>query len=89
MDMYGPLDEKFLQSIVDCALEYKVQGAIYYAHVGCRQSAALIRLIKDALNDVDVPTLVLDCDIVDKTVSPESEISAKLSQFFELLEERS
>jgi hypothetical protein len=88
MGMYGPLDEKLVKNIIDCAVRYKVHGAIYYAHVGCRQSAALIKLIKDALNDIDIPTLVLDCDIVDTTVSPESEVLSKLRQFFELLEER-
>ena len=47
MVMYGPLDEAKLQSISDCAVRYKIDGTIYYAHVGCRQSAALIKILKE------------------------------------------
>jgi len=88
MVMYGPLDERVVETVVNCAIRYKIHGAIHYAHVGCRQSAAIIKLIKDALNEIDVPVLILDCDIIDTTVAPEEEIRGKLAQFFELLEER-
>ncbi len=88
MVMQGPLDEKIIKTVVNCATQHKVDGAIHYAHVGCRQSAPLIKLIKDALNQIDVPVLVLDCDIIDTTVAPEEEVCQKLTQFFELMEER-
>jgi benzoyl-CoA reductase/2-hydroxyglutaryl-CoA dehydratase subunit BcrC/BadD/HgdB len=88
MVMYGPLDENKIRSLVDCAVQYKVDGAIHYAHVGCRQSAALIKILKERLNDIDVPVLILDCDIIDTTVTPEQELCQKLEQFYELLEER-
>jgi len=86
--MYGPMDERALKSIVDCAREYKVDGAIYYADVGCRHTCATIKLFKDALNDIDVPVLTLDCDVVDQTATSEEEVHGKLEQFFELLEDR-
>jgi benzoyl-CoA reductase/2-hydroxyglutaryl-CoA dehydratase subunit BcrC/BadD/HgdB len=86
--MYGPMDERTLNSIVDCAQQYKVDGAIYYADVGCRHACATIKLFKDALNDIDVPVLTLDCDVVDQSVTSEEEVREKLDQFFELLEDR-
>ena len=88
MRMYGPLDDRALNAITDCAERYRVDGAIYYADVGCRHSCATIKLFKDKLNDVDVPVLTLDCDVVDPTVTPEEEIREKLERFFELLEDR-
>jgi hypothetical protein len=88
MVMHGPLNEEKLKTIVDCAVQYKVDAAINYAHVGCRQSASLIKLLKGLLDEIDVPTLVLDCDILDTTVSPEQEICSKLEQFYEFLQER-
>jgi len=88
MVMHGPLDDYKLKSIVDCAVQYKVDAAINYAHVGCRQSASLIKLLKETLDEIDVPVLVLDCDILDTTVSPEEEICSKLEQFYEFLLER-
>lgn len=88
MSMYGPLDGRVLKLIVESALQYQVDGAIYYAHIGCRQSAALIKLIKDKLNEIGIPVLILDSDIIDITITPEAELQKKLRQFFELLEDR-
>jgi len=86
--MYGPLDEQALKDIIDCAEQYKVDGAVYWAFMGCRHTCATIRLFKDILNEIDVPMLTIDCDIVDPTINSEEEIRGKLEQFFELLEDR-
>lgn len=88
MRMYGPMGEKALKSITDCARDYKVDGAIYYADVGCRHSCATVKLFKDTLNDIDVPVLTIDCDVVDHTATSEVEVKEKMEQFFELLEDR-
>ena len=48
----------------------------------------MIKVIKEALNSIDIPILILDCDIVDITVTPEEDLCNKLRQFFELLEDR-
>ena len=86
--MYGPMDDRALGSITKCVEDYKVDGAIYYADVGCRHSCATIKLFKDTLNDSDVPVLTLDCDVVDPTVTSQEEFREKLERFFELLEDR-
>ncbi|MCJ7521286.1 MAG: 2-hydroxyacyl-CoA dehydratase family protein [Dehalococcoidia bacterium] len=86
--MYGPLDDRAINSIIECAKEYKVDGAIYYADVGCRHTCAAIKLFKDILNEIDIPVLTLDCDVVDPTITSEEEMRDKLEQFYELLEDR-
>ncbi len=86
--MYGPLDERALNAVTDCATEYRVDGAVYYADVACRQSCAMIKLFKDRLSEIDVPTLTLDCDIVDPTITSREEVREKMERFFELLEDR-
>lgn len=88
MRMYGPMGEKALKSITDCAKDYKVDGVIYWADVGCRHSCATIKLFKDTLNELDIPVLTVDCDVVDHTATSEAEVKEKLEQFFELLEDR-
>lgn len=88
MRMYGPLDDRALKSIVGCAEQYGVDGAIYYADVGCRHTCATIKLFKDILNEIDVPMLTLDCDVVDPTITSEEEVRENLERFFELLEDR-
>ncbi len=86
--MYGPLGQSTLQDIRDCAREYRVDGAIYYAFIGCRHSCATIKMFKDLLNELDVPVLTLDCDIMDPTVNNQVEVRQKMEQFYELLEDR-
>lgn len=88
MCMYGQMGRRIIQAAVDNAREYRVDGAICYAHIGCRQGSGVIKVLKDALNEVDVPVLTVDCDILDSTVASEDEIRNKLEQFFELLEDR-
>ncbi len=88
VQMYGPLDERQLSRVAKLAQDYKVDGAIYYADVGCRHTCAAIKIFKDVLNEVDVPVLTLDCDVVDPTITSEEEVREKLEGFFELLEDR-
>ena len=88
MRMFGPMDERAINSIIDCAQQYRVNGAVYYANVGCRHTCATIKLFKDVLEKIDVPVLTVDCDVVDPTITSEDEVREKLEQFFELLEDR-
>ncbi|MBM3133605.1 MAG: hypothetical protein FJZ95_11335, partial [Chloroflexi bacterium] len=86
MRMYGPLDDRALKNITECARDYRVDGAIYYADVGCRHACATIKIFKDQLAELGIPMLTLDCDVVDPRVTSEDEVRGKLEQFFELIE---
>jgi benzoyl-CoA reductase/2-hydroxyglutaryl-CoA dehydratase subunit BcrC/BadD/HgdB len=83
----GPL-KGVAEAAVKQAREYRADGALYWAHMGCRQTCATIKIIKDALLKEDIPTLVIDCDLADSTVVSEEEITAKVEQFLELLDDR-
>jgi benzoyl-CoA reductase/2-hydroxyglutaryl-CoA dehydratase subunit BcrC/BadD/HgdB len=88
MCMYGQMGDRIVKAIADNARDYKVDGAICYAHIGCRQASGIIKVIKDILNEIDVPVLTIDCDILDSTITSEDEIRNKMGQFIELLEDR-
>lgn len=88
MRMYGPLDSRAIDAIKQCAKDYKVDGAVYWADVGCRHTCATIKLFKDLLDEIDIPVVTIDCDVVDPTVTSEAEVRAKMEQFFEMLEDR-
>ena len=88
MRMYGPLDNRAIDAIRQCAKDYKVDGAVYWADVGCRHSCATIKIFKDVLAEIDIPVLTIDCDVVDPTITSEDEVRGKLEQFFEMLEDR-
>jgi benzoyl-CoA reductase/2-hydroxyglutaryl-CoA dehydratase subunit BcrC/BadD/HgdB len=86
--MHGPLREGLLSDTLRDAMEYKVDAAIYWAHIGCRQACACIRILKDELSEkCGVPTLVLDNDLIDPTFATEEELKDKLEGFFERLED--
>jgi benzoyl-CoA reductase/2-hydroxyglutaryl-CoA dehydratase subunit BcrC/BadD/HgdB len=86
--LFGPMGEQAIGEIVDSARRFRVDGAVYYADVGCRHTCAVIKLFKDALGELDVPVLTVDCDVVDPTVTSEGEMRDKLERFFELLDDR-
>lgn len=85
--MHGP-GLNFMEDTVKLAKDFRVNGALYYAHIGCRQACAMIRAVRDKLRDeAGIPTLVLDCDIMDPSLTPEGEMRSKLEGFFEMLEQ--
>ncbi|MBI2878014.1 MAG: 2-hydroxyacyl-CoA dehydratase [Candidatus Tectomicrobia bacterium] len=86
--MHGP-SEAFVDDALRIAKEFGADGAVYFAHIGCRQACALIRTLKDRLKEeLDVPTLVVDIDIMDPSLSSGAEIKDKFERFFEILEDR-
>ena len=85
--MHGPVDEAVADSVTD-AVSHGAQGAIYWANIGCPQTCAIIRTVRDALRDrVGIPTLVLDCDYLDPSVVSEDDLKDKLESFLESLED--
>jgi benzoyl-CoA reductase/2-hydroxyglutaryl-CoA dehydratase subunit BcrC/BadD/HgdB len=88
MCLYGPMNDRLIKATIDSAREYKVDGAICYAHIGCRQASSIIKVLKDVLNEIDIPMLTIDCDILDSTITSEEEMRNKIQQFIEMLEDR-
>ncbi len=88
MCMYGHMDDRVVKATASAARDYKVDGAICYAHLGCRQGNGVIKVFKDVLSEIDVPLLTVDCDILDPTVASVEDMRSRMEQFFELLEDR-
>jgi len=85
----GPLSAPVLDKLLQDARDYQIDGTLYWAHVGCRQTCATIRIIKDMLlREADIPTLAVDCDLADASYSNEELVVNQLEQFFELLDEQ-
>jgi hypothetical protein len=85
----GPLKPFFVDKVLKEAREHKAEGAIYWAHIGCRQTCTTTRILKDALlEEAGIPTLVVDCDLADPTYSSGEQMKDRLEEFFELLDER-
>jgi len=88
MRVFGTLGDKALEPVRRAVKTFKIDGAVNYTHLGCRQMGPTNKIFKDLLDELDIPLLNIDCDLVDRTVTSGDELRDKLEQFFELLEDR-
>ena len=82
--LVGPAERR-LETLVELARDYRVDGAINPAHWGCRQSSGARLLFNNALQKVGVPVLHLDVDCVDERNFSEGQITTRLEAFMEML----
>lgn len=82
--LVGPAERR-LETLVELARDYRVDGAINPAHWGCRQSSGARLLFNNALQTVGVPVLHLDVDCVDERNFSEGQITTRLEAFMEML----
>lgn len=82
--LVGPAERR-VSHLVKLAEEYRVDGAIHYNHWGCRQSCGSAPLVKKALQEVGVPTLIIDGDCVDDREYQEGQVATRLEAFLESL----
>lgn len=66
----------------------KADGAIVFAHWGCKATEGTTHLMKAALEDAGYPTLVLDGDGCDPANASDGQTATRLEAFLELLEAR-
>lgn len=83
----GPLGY-WLEEVVDNARQFKIDGAVQINHIGCKQGSAATRALIDSLKEFDIPTLIIDLDVLDPSVTSKEEIMARFEEFFERLEQR-
>jgi len=73
--------------LVEQARQYKADGAIFNNNWGCKQAAGLGPIVKDELmRHCGVPSLSIDCDVIDATFTSRAEVEAQLDGFFEMIE---
>ncbi len=84
----GSLENR-TSAILQMAEQYRIDGAILFSHWGCRHSNGGARIIKDALKEYGVPTLILDGDCLNKNNSSEGQIYTRLQGFMEIIDSRS
>jgi benzoyl-CoA reductase/2-hydroxyglutaryl-CoA dehydratase subunit BcrC/BadD/HgdB len=82
--------EDWAGEVVNLAVEYQADAAIFNNNFGCKTGAASGPLIRDLLmKECGVPTLSLSCDVVDPNFVSRPEIVSQLDGFFEMIESNS
>ena len=59
---------------------------IQFCHWGCKQSSGGSLLLKDKLQEMDIPMLILDGDGIDRRNSHDGQIKTRLEAFLEMLD---
>lgn len=71
--------------ILSCK-QHKVNASVFFTHFGCKQGNAISRIISDEIkNELGIPTLILDGDILDPRVASSAQMKSKLQEYFEML----
>jgi benzoyl-CoA reductase/2-hydroxyglutaryl-CoA dehydratase subunit BcrC/BadD/HgdB len=71
----------------DLCRQAKVDVAIFNNNWGCKTGAAYGPIVKDELMRlVNVPTLTINCDVIDSTFITRAEVESQMDSFFEMIE---
>ena len=80
----GPIDA-YTDMLLDLAQKYKVDGALHYAHWGCRWNYGRLRVIKDAFQKKGIPFVSIDCDSASSQNYFEGQLNSRIDTFLDML----
>lgn len=72
--------------IGDLAEELQPDAVIHFCHWGCKQAAGGSILLKEKMQELGIPMLILDGDGIDRRNSHDGQIRTRLEAFLEMLE---
>lgn len=74
--------DNFLNDITRIVRDYKIDCVIWPGHIGHKDGAASISLMRERCRELDVPFLHIGMDQFDKRYMTPEEVKTKISQFF-------
>lgn len=80
----GPYQRK-VDEVARYAREFGADGVINFCHWGCKQSSGGVMLLKEKMQELNMPFLNLDGDGMDRRNSHDGQIKTRLEAFLELL----
>ena len=95
---FHALAEKIIRNLYNGSYSHKAQmvgrlaaklrpdAVIQFCHWGCKQSSGGSILLKEQMQKMDIPMLILDGDGIDKRNSHDGQIKTRLEAFLEMLE---
>lgn len=82
---YNGSPERRILQAVNMAKHAGADGAVIFAHWGCKATLGAAQLIKEALEDKGLSTLILGGDGCDPSNSSDGQIATRLGAFLEML----
>jgi benzoyl-CoA reductase/2-hydroxyglutaryl-CoA dehydratase subunit BcrC/BadD/HgdB len=75
------------EMILEICRNARVDASIFFNNVGCSEQAAMSRILDNSLQkELGIPSVVVDCDILDRSFTPREQIEEQLERFFEMVE---
>lgn len=85
---YNGAPERRVAQAIEMAKLTGADGAVIFAHWGCKSTIGAAQLMKDALEKAALPALILDGDCCDPANSSDGQTTTRLGAFLEMLEEK-
>jgi hypothetical protein len=77
--------ENFVSDIERSVKDFSIDCVIWPGHMGHKDSAASVSVMREACSEIGVPFLHLGVDQFDRRYTPIDEIKNKISQFFDAM----
>ena len=74
------------EMVGELAKTLKPDAVIQFCHWGCKQSSGGSILLKEKMQEMDIPMLILDGDGIDRRNSHDGQIKTRLEAFLEMLD---
>lgn len=68
--------------------EYKIDGIVEFAHWGCRYLTSNTQMLKEALQEKNIPVLIIDGDCIDRRDYSDGQVKTRIDAFIEILDRK-
>lgn len=82
----GPYSRK-VEKVAQLVKEMESDAVIHFCHWGCKQSVGGVMLLREKMQEMGIPMLVLDGDGMDRRNSHDGQIRTRLEAFLEMLDQ--
>ena len=95
---FEALARKIIQNLYNGSYSHKAEmigrlaqrlnpdAVIHFCHWGCKQASGGSILLKEKMQELNIPMLILDGDGIDKRNSHDGQIKTRLEAFLEMIE---
>ncbi|MCD7864764.1 MAG: 2-hydroxyacyl-CoA dehydratase family protein [Clostridiales bacterium] len=86
LNIYNGSYERKADLIQSVAREIQPDGVINFCHWGCKQSAGGAMILKEKMQEIGMPLLILDGDGMDRRNSHDGQIKTRVEAFLEMIQ---
>ncbi len=87
-NIYNGSYERKAALVQEIAREIEPDGVINFCHWGCKQSSGGAMILKEKMQEIDMPFLILDGDGMDRRNSSDGQIRTRFEAFLEMIQKK-